>query len=42
MSRDWRNQFPSRRNIFLVGGGILFTGLTVRLAELQLFRQAEF
>ncbi len=42
MNRDWRNQFPSRRNMFLVTGGILFTGLTVRLAELQLFRQAEF
>jgi penicillin-binding protein 2 len=42
MSRDWRNQFPSRRGIFLVGGGVLFTGLTLRLAELQLFRQAEF
>jgi len=28
--------------MFLVTGGILFTGLTVRLAELQLFRQAEF
>lgn len=42
MSRDWRNQFPSRRNMFLITGGILFTGLTVRLAELQLFRQAEF
>ncbi|MDP3493722.1 MAG: penicillin-binding protein 2 [Hyphomonadaceae bacterium] len=42
MSRDWRNQFPSRRNMFLVGGGVLFAGLTIRLAELQLFRQAEF
>jgi penicillin-binding protein 2 len=28
--------------MFLITGGILFTGLTVRLAELQLFRQAEF
>ncbi len=28
--------------MFLVGGGVLFTGLTLRLAELQLFRQAEF
>ena len=28
--------------MFLVGGGVLFTGLTIRLAELQLFRQAEF
>jgi penicillin-binding protein 2 len=42
MSRDWRNQFPSRRNMFLVGGGVVFLGLTARLAELQLFRQAEF
>lgn len=42
MSRDWRNQFPSRRGMFLVGGGVLFTGLTIRLAELQLFRQGEF
>lgn len=42
MSRDWRNLFPSRRGIFLVGGGVLFAGLTVRLAELQLLRQAEF
>ena len=28
--------------MFLIGGGVLFTGLTIRLAELQLFRQAEF
>lgn len=42
MSKDWRNQFPSRRGIFLMGGAIAFTGLTARLAELQLFRAAEF
>ena len=42
MSKDWRNQFPSRRGIFLVGGGLAFLGLTVRLAELQIFRGAEF
>ncbi|MEQ1609262.1 MAG: penicillin-binding protein 2 [Hyphomonadaceae bacterium] len=28
--------------MFLVGGGVVFLGLTARLAELQLFRQAEF
>lgn len=42
MSRDWRNQFPSRRGIFLIGGGIAFAGLAARLAELQIFRGAEF
>ncbi|HEY7798638.1 MAG TPA: penicillin-binding protein 2, partial [Hyphomonadaceae bacterium] len=42
MSRDWRNQFPSRRNMFMVGGGVAFLGLTARLAELQIFRAAEF
>jgi penicillin-binding protein 2 len=42
MSKDWRNQFPSRRGIFLIGGGIAFAGLTARLAELQIFRGAEF
>lgn len=42
MSRDWKNSFPSRRMIFLGTGGFVFLGLTARLAELQLFRQAEF
>jgi penicillin-binding protein 2 len=42
MSKDWRNQFPSRRSLFLAGGGIAFAGLTARLAELQIFRAAEF
>ena len=42
MSRDWKNLFPSRRMIFLSGGGVVFLGLTARLAELQLFRQQEF
>lgn len=42
MSRDWKNSFPSRRMIFLGAGGVVFLGLTARLAELQLFRQAEF
>ncbi len=42
MSKDWRNQFPSRRSLFLLGGGIAFAGLTARLAELQIFRAAEF
>jgi penicillin-binding protein 2 len=42
MNRDWKNLFPSRRLIFLSGGGVVFLGLTARLAELQLFRQAEF
>jgi hypothetical protein len=38
MSRDWKYEFPSRRSLFLTGGGIVFAGLTARLAELQLFR----
>ena len=42
MNRDWKNLFPSRRMIFLGAGGVVFVGLTARLAELQLFRQAEF
>ena len=42
MNRDWKNSFPSRRMIFLGGGAVVFGGLVVRLAELQLFRQAEF
>ena len=42
MSKDWRNQFPSRRGIFLTAGGLAFAGLTARLAELQLFRAEEF
>ncbi len=42
MNRDWKNLFPSRRMIFLGSGGVVFLGLTARLAELQLFRQAEF
>jgi penicillin-binding protein 2 len=42
MSRDWRNQFPSRRQMFLVGGSVAFVGLSARLAELQIFRAEEF
>ena len=42
MSKDWRNQFPSRRGIFLASGGIAFAALTARLAELQIFRAQEF
>jgi penicillin-binding protein 2 len=42
MSRDWKYEFPSRRSLFLTGGGIVFAGLTARLAELQLFRSKEF
>lgn len=42
MNRDWKNLFPSRRMIFLTGGGLVFVGLTARLAELQVFRQQEF
>ncbi|HEV7691571.1 MAG TPA: hypothetical protein VGO52_12135, partial [Hyphomonadaceae bacterium] len=42
MSRDWRNQFPSRRQMFLVGGSLAFVGLSARLAELQIFRAEEF
>ncbi len=42
MNRDWKNLFPSRRMIFLGAGGVVLLGLTARLAELQLFRQAEF
>src|SRR5690606_3980527 len=42
MSKDWRNQFPSRRGLFLTAGGLAFAGLTARLAELQLFRAEEF
>ncbi len=42
MSKDWRSQFPSRRSMFLAGGGLAFLGLTARLAELQIFRAAEF
>jgi len=42
MNRDWKNLFPSRRMIFLGAGGVVFLGLTARLAELQLFRQQEF
>ncbi len=42
MNRDWKNLFPSRRMIFLGAGGVVLVGLTARLAELQLLRQAEF
>ncbi len=42
MSRDWNRSFPSRRNIFLIGGGVLWVGLTARLAELQLFESEEY
>ncbi len=42
MNRDWKNLYPSRRIIFLGASGVVFAGLTARLAELQLFRQQEF
>ena len=42
MNRDWKNLFPSRRILFLGGAGVVFAGLTARLAELQIFRQQEF
>jgi penicillin-binding protein 2 len=42
MNREWHRQFPSRRGIFLAGGAIVWGGLTLRLAELQLFRAQEF
>ena len=42
MSRDWKYEFPSRRGLFLTGGGVAFAVLTARLAELQLFRSQEF
>jgi len=44
LSRDWKNRssFLSRRNIFLGGGAVAWGALTVKLAELQLFRSEEF
>ncbi len=42
MSRDWNSQFLSRRNIFWGAGGVAWLGLSARLAELQLFRAAEY
>lgn len=42
MSRDWTRQFVTRRNIFWGTGGLVFTGLAARLAELQLFRREEY
>lgn len=42
MNRDWRRIFPSRRNIFLGGGGIVMGALTLRLAELQILRGEEY
>ncbi|MBI1340245.1 penicillin-binding protein 2 [bacterium] len=42
MSQEWRSRFASRRDMFLIGGGLALGGLTARLAELQLFRGAEF
>jgi penicillin-binding protein 2 len=42
MRSDWNRNFPSRRNIFLIGGGVLFAGLTARLAQLQIVQGSEF
>ncbi|MEZ5937820.1 MAG: penicillin-binding protein 2 [Hyphomonadaceae bacterium] len=42
MSKDWPPEFRSRRAIFSAVGGLVFVGLSTRLAELQLFRSAEF
>lgn len=42
MRSDWNRKFPSRRNIFLVGGGLVFTGLTARLAQLQILQGEDF
>lgn len=42
MNRDWTRNFPTRRNLFLAGGGLAFTGLAAQLAHLQLFRADEF
>src|SRR5262249_56135171 len=39
---DWRKEFRAGRQMFLVGSSIVFAGLTARLAELQIFRAAEF
>jgi penicillin-binding protein 2 len=42
MNRDWNRSFPSRRNIFLIGSGVVWLGLTARLAQLQIFQAAEY
>jgi penicillin-binding protein 2 len=42
MNRDWNRSFPSRRNIFLIGSGVVWLGLTARLAQLQLFESKDY
>jgi penicillin-binding protein 2 len=42
MNRDWSRQFPSRRNIFLIGGSLVFGGLALRLGHLQIVQGEEF
>jgi len=41
MNRD-NKTFPTRRNMFMVGGAVLFGGLAIRLADLQLFHQHQY
>jgi len=42
MSREWKTEFRTRRSIFLTGGAVLWGGLSLRLAELQILRAAEY
>lgn len=42
MNRDRNRAFPSRRTIFLVGSGLVWGGLTARLAQLQIFQAKEY
>ena len=42
MNRDWNRSFPSRRNIFMAGSGLVWLGLTARLAQLQIFQTKEY
>ncbi|MEP7210375.1 MAG: penicillin-binding protein 2 [Alphaproteobacteria bacterium] len=42
MNRDWNRSFPSRRNIFMIGSGVVWLGLTARLAQLQIFQAKEY